>query len=167
MKHQIREPLLWVIIILLFFSGLSFTMWLTPTHEEGTLNIDWNAPKGIKFSDMRNGDEIFIEYRADSSLSLYFVTQEQAAEYRSSSFYKKELPTPLTDGNNGKYNIVIDKDGDYELLFWNESFTRDHNVEYEFTISSKREGFLTITASIVLLFISIMILIILIRKSKI
>ena len=167
MKTLSREPLLWVMVILLSLSGFSFIIWLSPDHEEGTLNVDWNAPKGIKFNNMQNGDKIIMEYRTDSSLSLYFLTQKQAQEYRSSRFYKEDLPTPLIEGKNGKVEITVDKAGDYELLLWNESFTSDHSVEYEFTVRSTRGRFLSITASIVLLFISIMILMILIRKRKI
>ncbi|MCK5774016.1 MAG: hypothetical protein KAH57_09550 [Thermoplasmata archaeon] len=166
MKNMLKEPLFWVIIILFSLSVASFTILLYPNQEEGELNIDWNAPKGVKFNNMQNGDEIQVEYIADSPLSLYFLTQKQADEYRSSTFYKEELPAPLVEGEAVKYEITVDKDGDYELLFWNSSFSRDHSVEYNLEVRSTRERFLTITASIVLLFISIMILIIFIRKRK-
>jgi hypothetical protein len=130
----------------LFLLILSIFAFLFPVYKpplEGELTVKWSRPSGIQFNDLREGDRLEIWFRSDADVGIYLITHEQADEFRSPSYYKDPLPEPLITDIEGDVEITIEKDGDFEILFWNESFTRDHRIEYR--IDSRLSRDLTIS----------------------
>lgn len=122
-----------VFLSCLFLLILSLFAFLFPVYKpplEGELTIKWSRPSGIQLNDLRENDRLDIWFRSDADVSVYLITREQADELRSPSYYKDPLPAPLITDIEGEVEVKIEEDGDFEILFWNGSFRRDHRVEY-------------------------------------
>lgn len=132
-------------------SMCSFIFSFYNIQNKGTLDINWSTPKGIRYQRLLEGDRIEISFSSDENLSVYLLSFEEAEEYRSARMYKDPLPQPIFAGKRGEITIIIKKEGDYELLFWNESFSSDHRLDYEIHIYSRDRVIFLRSVSIILL----------------
>jgi len=127
---------------------------------EGTIEVNWANPVGIQMKNLQKGDRFDIQYSSEANVSLYLLTDDQANEYRSPAMDKQPLPDPLFTGREGKVDVRIEKDGDYEVLFLPDEPARVFKVDYKVDRSLVRERSIFIISSIGL-FLTSMILFIL------
>lgn len=153
-------------VSLFLLSILAFSFPYIKAKEEGTINIHWSNPKGLRLNGLEKGDKIHLEYKADSNLSVYLLTEDEADDYRRPLFYRTDLPSPEFTGKEGEFTIDIDKDADYEIMFLNGSFTTDHEVKYTLITSTQREKRISCISgsSLLLLSLCVIILIIVLKK---
>jgi hypothetical protein len=133
---------------------------------KGQMNLEWSMPKGLRFSNLKDGDRMDIEYNADTELSVYILKQDQADEFRSPSFYKDPLPEPVYTGKNGDITVDIEDDGDYEVLFFNESFSSDHEVKYTVRTHFRKDTRIAMISGSSILFITLLLTIVIVIKRK-
>ena len=138
MKEARTWYVLAISVLFLLLSVPLFVMSSKGGREEGDLTVRWASPKGVRFKDLSSGDELDIEFRADGNLSVYLLTWDEADELRSPSYYKEPIAEPYFNGTDGRFLLVVPAEGDYEVLFWNESFRKDHSVWYSIELKSER-----------------------------
>ncbi|MGA1866384.1 MAG: hypothetical protein ACMUFK_02820 [Thermoplasmatota archaeon] len=122
---------------------------------DGTIDVNWAAPVGIKMDRLSKGDRFDIDYSSEINVSLYLLTSRQANQYRSPFFYKEPLPEPISVGDQGSIEVVINESGDYELLFLPNEPSMTFTVEYELQRSIFRERIMFILSGAGLLLTSL------------
>lgn len=125
-----------------------------------TLDVpaDETGYRGLRFNDMRSGDNVDISYRSNADLRMYLMTREEADEFRRITFEEKILGEPITSGYMGEENIEIDENGDYEMIFWNETFPLGTQVECEGQIHRQKDVNISRISTISLCLISLLII---------
>ena len=163
MQRIVKVIMVIISLILIMGSILSFIFPIIKNDINDTLEIHWSNPKGIRFNDLSEGDEIHVDFRShESEISIYLLTQDQADDLRSPAFYKEDPPDPIYTGKEGETTIIITKDGDYELLFWNTSFRKDHYIDYSIRTDTQKERTISFISGTSLLLIAIIPMIIII-----
>ncbi len=155
--HRNTMVILIILTILLIIGSIfSFFSPIINNDMDGTLDVHWSNPKGIRFNDLSSGDEIYVDFRShDSEISIYLLTQDQADDLRSPAFYKDDLTDPVYTGKEGKITIIIRNNGDYEILFWNTSFRKDHSIDYSIRTDTKKDRNISIISGTSLMLIAI------------
>ena len=166
MRNRVSIVLLISGILLLILSVGTILLPFIASDVSGTIEVNWANPVGIKMDDLREGDSFDLTYRSDINVSLYFISREQANEYRSPSLNKKPLPQPIISGDEGEVDISVETDGDYELLFLAEEPARTFEVDYEMDRSLPRERAIFIMAGTGLLMTSLVFIVLGIVLSK-
>ncbi|MBN1389935.1 MAG: hypothetical protein JXA22_04765 [Candidatus Thermoplasmatota archaeon] len=155
--------------ILLFLTSIFTSAYPFIFDEvDGKIDVNWTDPVGIRMNRLSKGDVIILEFRSEVNINLYLLTFEQAREYRSPVLYKEPLPQSLACGKEGKVNITIEKNGDYELLFIPgeplTSFT--YRVDYRMHVSLLREILLFLFSGMGLLLTSVIFIVLAIVLEK-
>ena len=153
-KRRIGAVVIVATIIILLMALLAFTFPYIKRPIDGSLEVSWARPKGIRFNGMSQGDVIHLRYTCDNDIGIYLLDQDHAEEYRSPLYEKRPLPDPVYTGHEGDISIVVDSGGDKELLFWNESNRAAHRVQYSISTKMKLERNISVISGTSLLIIS-------------
>jgi hypothetical protein len=156
MKVKYVFTMIFISILLLGGSILSFTYPVLKWDIEGTLDVAWSNPKGVRFNDLSKGDTMTVTFDCTSDeIGVYLLSQEQADEFRSPAFYKDPLPPPEILLKEGSVELEIPKDGDWEVLFWNESFTTDKEIEYSIDTDFRKDRTISLVSGTSLLILAL------------
>lgn len=139
MRRKILYSVLLLGLFLLPISGLTMASPFIFNSTEGTLEVNWANPVGLKFVHLEEGDRLDLTYSSTINVSIYFLRRERANEFRSPSFYKDQLPEPMISGRSGSIKIEVEDEGDYEILFLPEEASNTFKVEYSLKRSLQRE----------------------------
>lgn len=151
-----RRTFIFILVttILLSFSLFVFIFPTIKPPLEGEITIKWSRPSGVRFDDLKMDDTLEVQFECDLPVGIYLLPKATAEDLRSPSYYKEPLPPPYMTEKEGKIKIEVREDGDYELLFWNESFTRDHTIKYSIKTHLQKEVTISIISGTSLLFLS-------------
>lgn len=151
-----RRTIIYILVTtaLLSFSIFAFIFPTVKPPLEGEFTIKWSRPSGLRFDDLKRDDTLKIHFECDLSVGIYLLPKATAEEFRSPSFYKEPLPPPNFVEKEGDILITVTEDGDYELLFWNESFTSDHTIKYSIRTHLHKDFTISIISGTSLLFLS-------------
>jgi len=128
---RLKDPFLILSIVTMFLLATVLAISLTENVRSGSLKISVTGTRGVWLGHLVRGSVVTGSYQADSALKVYLLTDQEAEEWRDPSYYHEiELPEPMATGRNGSFKIRIDESGSYEVLFWNESFNKNHDVSY-------------------------------------
>lgn len=139
MSRRVYISLMIFGLLLILLSVIVLIIPFTFSTSEGSIEVNWANPVGIKINGLSKEDSLDISYNADLNVSLYLLTRREAEEYRSPLFYKDPLPDPIQTGRNGSVDIKIEKNGDYELLFLPEEPSTSFKVNYTIDRDIQRE----------------------------
>jgi hypothetical protein len=151
-----------ILVFGLLFIILSVIVLIIPftfNRSEGSIDVNWANPVGIKIDGLRKGDSLDLTYNAELNVSMYLLTRKEAEEYRSPLFYKEPLPDPIFKGRNGSLEIEIEKGGDYEILFLPEepsttfklNYTIDRDIQREKQVYFLSAGGLFLTSMVLII----------------
>ena len=144
-------------ILLLLPLTLSFPAFLNKFDKKIEVPFDESSYKGIKLKNMDSGDSVDIEFKSNADLRLYLLTEEESDQFRNITYYGEVLEDPITSGYFGKEKIVIEDKGDYELIFWNDTFPLNTEVECEGQIHRERDQRISKISTISLVLLSLFI----------
>jgi hypothetical protein len=126
-----KDPFLIIAIVTLVLMAMVFVASLTENERSGTLKITVTGTRGVFLGHLGEGRVITGSYQADAPLNIYLLTSAEAEDLRNPSYYvEPSLPEPISSGREGFFRTRIDESGTYEIIFWNESFNRNHEVNY-------------------------------------
>ncbi len=117
MKNFLSSIFTAILVLMLITSFFCIAFPFIFNRTDGTLKIDILEPVGIQIDDLWKNDDIIIDFRSEIPMEVYFLTRDEANEYRSPTFYKSPLPDPIFVGSSGRIIIEIPKKDDYEILF--------------------------------------------------
>ncbi|MDG6224390.1 MAG: hypothetical protein QCI82_02635 [Candidatus Thermoplasmatota archaeon] len=140
MRIVYKDPifLLAAVFILLTLSLTAVSM--TSQRRQGQIEVNVTYPKGISLNNIKEGRTLHLEYISEYEIGVYLLGRQEAEDLRRPSFFKDiELPPSLHKGKEGSISFKIDGDGDYELMFYNDSFTKNVLVEYELDMGMRIE----------------------------
>lgn len=159
MRRSLIYTLFVIGLILLPLSVFTFLIPYLFNSSEGTIEVNWANPMGLKMNNLEEGDGMKVSYQAEINVSLYLLTREEANEFRAPHFYKDPLPDPISEGSNGTVEIDIQDRGDYELLFLPKEPFNTFNVDYDLERDLNRERTVFIFSGICLILTSMVLVI--------
>lgn len=138
MRSKFKDPFFVLasafVILFITLSAVS----LTSVKREGQTEVNVTYPRGISLRNMKEGRSIDLRYSSEYELGVYLLTEAQADDLRRPSFFQDpDLPPSIHNGREGSINIEIERSGTYELMFYNESFTRNVMVDYALDMGSR------------------------------
>ena len=160
MKPFYKDYKLYIALAILLLLPITILFPEFSGNFDRTLDVpaDETGYRGLRLNDMRSGDKVDISYRSNADLRMYLLTREEADHFRSITFEEKILGKPITSGYRGEENIEIDEEGDYEMVFWNDTFPLGTQVECKGQIHRQRDVNISRISTISLCLISLLII---------
>lgn len=167
MRSTFKDPffVLALAFVVLFISLSAVSM--TRVKREGQMEVNVTYPKGISLRNMKEGRSLDLRYSSEFELSVYLLTEDQANDLRQPSYFKDpDLPPSLHTGREGSIKIEIERPGTYELMLYNESFTRNVIVDYGLDMGSRIEDVYYRTSLLAVGFITLILVAIVVARSS-
>ncbi len=163
-----KDPFIIIAIVTLVLTAIVLVISLTENERSGTLKITVTGTRGVFLGHLGEGRVITGSYQADAPLELYLLTTAEAEALRNPSYYvEPSFPEPIASGRDGTFMTRVDESGTYELLFWNQSFNRNHEVSYSIDTGKRIRETPFIVSLVSLLILTVSLVIIALFRSKV